>query len=112
MTRSFSRVHEDNRHLLLPHPLLPSAGVQHSAAQGGLRFRSAPLLQPLWRPAVAEVRLSEDSRGEAAKTCLFFMLGADHKHKMLQNVTKSKSSFILPFSSDLVPTGKSKHLFC
>lgn len=85
MTRSFSRVHEDNRHLLLPHPLLPPAGVQHSAAQGRLRLRSAPLLQPLWRPAVAEVRLSKDSGGEAAKTCLLFMLGAGHTYKMLHN---------------------------
>lgn len=64
------RVHEDHRHLLLPHPLLPPAGLRHPAAQSGLCLWGAAVFWPLWRPPVAEVRLSKDSRGEAA--CFFF----------------------------------------
>lgn len=68
--RPSHRVHEDHRHLLLPHPLLPPAGLRHPAAQSGLRLWDDAVFWPLWRPPVAEVRLSKDSRGEAA--CFFF----------------------------------------
>ena len=64
----FFRVHEDNRHLLLSSPVLSSAGLQHSAAQSRLRVWDAPLVRPLWDPAVAEVRLSKDPRGETPVT--------------------------------------------
>lgn len=64
--RPSHRVHEDHRHFLLPHPLLPPAGLRHPAAQSGLRLWGAAVFWPLWRPPVAEVRLSKDSRGEAA----------------------------------------------
>lgn len=64
------RVHEDHRYLLLPHPLLPPAGLRHPAAQSGLHLWGDAVFWPLWCPPVAEVRLSKDSRGEAA--CCFF----------------------------------------
>lgn len=58
------RVPEDRGRLLLPAALLPSAALQHPAAQSRLRVRSAALLHPLRRPPLAEGRLPQDPGGE------------------------------------------------
>lgn len=65
----FFRVHEDNRHLLLPCPVLSSVGLWNLAAQSGLRVRGVALLRSLRGSGVAEVRLPKDSRGETP-TCV------------------------------------------
>lgn len=51
----FSRVHEDNRHILLPNPVLSSVGMWNSAAQSRLCVWDTALLHSLWSPGVAEI---------------------------------------------------------